>query len=468
MRSFPQTAAFSLLHFGQMLACPTPPLQCAIIESMPTPRLVRLLSTAAVLYAMATLCGTSPLLAQSAPGSNSGPPLTPGGVFVTPDTLKVQLPPVVLPKPNPRVAAYNRTWYLLYFVGTAWSMLGLLLLVRFRAGPMLRAALDSRFRSPLLRSALLYAGLTLLLLLWSLPVGYYGYLHERAYGFATHSPALWLLDRGRGYLIGLLQLPAVWAGYWLLERQPKRWWLTLWLLSIPWQVGMTVVWPVLVAPSFNQFRPLENTRLRDKLLAQADRAGIGDVRVLQMDSSRRNTKLNAYMSGIGPTKRIVLWDTTLKALSEEEILAIMAHEMGHYVLGHIWWGLAEGIVGAFVILWLLSRLLPWAIERWGKPTGVRSLHDTAGLPIAMLLLSIIMFLQTPIEAALSRIDEHAADRYAVELTGKNEALARTFVAFVERDFGDADPPPFLVFWFYSHPPLRERIEFVLNYQPPGR
>jgi STE24 endopeptidase len=379
----------------------------------------------------------------------------------------VRVPAPVLPPASPRIKAYNRTWYALYFVGTAWEMLGLGLLLRFRAGPALRDAVERRTRNRFLQAILFFAVFSLLLALWRLPLGYYAYVFERSYGFARQSFEVWLADLGRGYLIGLPSAIAVWLGYWLLRRSPRRWWLWLWAAAVPWLAAEAALWPVVVAPLYNEFVPMPDSPLRTRLLAQASAAGISGAEVYVVDISRRTTKLNAYVAGVGPTKRIVIWDTTLKALSEDEVAAIMGHEMGHYVLRHVWWNVVAGSGGAFVILWLLSLALPWSIRKWGEPLGIRAMDDLAGLPLVLLLLYVVLFLQTPAASALLRYQEHEADRFGLELTGLNDATARAFIAFVNRDYADPDPPPFIVFWFYTHPPLRERVEFALTYQKPG-
>jgi Zn-dependent protease with chaperone function len=370
---------------------------------------------------------------------------------------------ISLPPASPRIRAYNRTWYTLYFVGTAWEMLGLGLLLRFRVGPALRDAVERRTLNRFLQAALFFAVLSLLLALWRLPLGYYAYAFDRSYGFARQSFGLWLTDRGRAYLIGLPSAIAVWLGYWLLRRSPRRWWLWLWAAAVPWIAAQAALWPVVIAPLYNRFVPMPESPLRTRLLDLASRAGIQGAQVYVVDISRRTTKLNAYVAGIGPTKRIVIWDTTLKALSEDEVAAIMGHEMGHYVLHHVWWSAIAGSGGAFIILWLLSRALPWTIRRWGASLGIRGIDDLAGLPLVLLLLYVVLFLQTPAASALSRYQEHEADRFGLELTGLNEATARAFISFVNRDYADPDPPPFIVFWFYTHPPLRDRVDFALTY-----
>lgn len=373
-----------------------------------------------------------------------------------------------LPPVNPRIQSYNRTWYALYFFSSVWEVLGLLLMLRLRIGPRLRDYFKSMTRFPLLEAAGFYAVYSLLLALWHLPLAFYGYTFDREYGFARQSVSLWLVDRGRGYLFGLLSILAVWFGYRLLQWSPKRWWLWLWVGAIPWIVAQSILWPVVVAPMYNRFIPMPEGRLRDRLLDLSRKAGVEGAQVFEVDISRRTTKLNAYVAGIGPTKRIVIWDTTLKELSDDEIVAIIGHELGHYVLSHVWWNALSSCAGAFAILWLLSRILPWAVERWGVRLDIRGLDDLGGLPLVSLVLLVILFLQTPIESAISRYEEHQADRYGLELTGLHEATARAFITFVKRDYADPDPPPFIVFWFYSHPPIRDRVNFALNYGLEGR
>ncbi len=380
-------------------------------------------------------------------------------------TLRADANPArpLLPPASPRIESYNRTWYTLYFVGAAWEILGLGLMLRFQAGPRIRDYFERRVRFRFLQITGFYVVFSLLLAIWHLPLAFYGYTVDREFGFARQSVGLWLMDRGRGYLLGLPSILAVWFGYWLLRRSPKRWWLWLWVGTVPWILAQSVFWPIVVAPMYNRFTPMPEGPLQERLLGLARKAGVEGAQVYQVDISRRTTKLNAYVAGLGPTKRIVIWDTTLKALSDDEIVAIIGHELGHYVLNHVWWNALTSCVGAFAILWLLSRILPWVIGRWGAGIRIRRMEDIGGLPIVSLAVFVVLFLQTPIESAISRYDEHEADRYGLELTGLNEATARAFATFVKRDYADPDPPPFIVFWFYSHPPIRDRVNFALNY-----
>ncbi len=384
-----------------------------------------------------------------------------------PDSSTVTSPPhhFTIPKPRPEILAYNRIGYALYFVGTAWELLGLWMI--FSSGLSAKfsniANPLSRFR--LIRAAVFFALLSAFMLAWRLPLSLAGFLIERHYGLSAMSPWLWIADLGRGYLFGLIKIPAVWLGYLLLERSPGRWWLWLWAASVPWTLAMAVLYPVFIAPAYNHFKPFPDTPLRRELISLADRAGIHGAKVYLVDISRRTKKLNAYVAGLGPTKRIVIWDTTLRGFSDDQILAIAGHEMGHYVLGHVWQGFYAGAFGAFVMLWLLSRLLPWVIGRFGERKGVREIHDLAGLPVVLIIFTGMLFLQTPIESAFTRWQEHEADRYGLQLTHLNEATARVFIGFVEHNYSDPDPPSFITFWFGSHPPLKDRVEFALTYHP---
>jgi len=371
----------------------------------------------------------------------------------------------LLPPASPTIKAYNQTWYGLYFCGVTWEILGLALMLRFRIGPRLREYFESRTRFRLLQVAGFYAAYSLYLAVWHLPIAFFGHSVDRSYGFARQSMDLWLLDRCRGYLLGLPSLFAVWFGYWLLKRSPNRWWLWLWMGAVPCIVAQSALWPVLIAPMYNRFVPMPQSPLRNRILETARKAGVEGAQVYVVDISRRTTKLNAYVAGLGPTKRIVIWDTTLKALTEDEIVGIIGHELGHYVLHHVWQNVISSCVGAFVILWLLSKALPWAVGRFGSKFGINDSYDMGGLPLISLMLYIVLILQTPIESAISRYHEHEADRFGLQLTGLNDATAHAFAAFMSRDFADPDPPRFVVLWFYSHPPLRERVDFALSYKP---
>ncbi len=184
------------------------------------------------------------------------------------------------------------------------------------------------------------------------------------------------------------------------------------------------------------------------------------------DTSRRTRHVNAYVTGLGPSTRIVLNDTALQTLPPDQgLLAMMGHEMGHYVEGHIWVGFATGALGAGVFFWLLSRLLPWAAHRGGGRWRLHGPGDLATLPLVLLLASLFLLAQAPVASGISRALERRADAFGLRVTGRNEATARLMVGFAERDFSDPDPPFLFHLWFGSHPTLSERIAFALRHKP---
>ncbi len=374
-----------------------------------------------------------------------------------------QFPEVPLPKEQSK--KYNLLHYVLYAVSIPWSLTGLVIIINSPINRKVVEVVRKHLKRPAIQTSVYVAIYTLWTTIWSMPIGLTSYFIERSYGFAVHSPLLWLSDRFIGYLFELTAIPAVIFGYWLLKRSPKHWWAWLWAASIPWQLLSIVLWPVFVAPRYNTFIPLKNAELKQKLLVEANAAGLINPDVYQVDISRRTTKLNAYVSGIGPSRRIVIWDTMLKSMSDDEIMAIMGHELGHAVIGHLWWRLAAGILGAGIILFGLSKLLPYVFARFGKRFGYNGVLDLAGFPLVMLILFCVMIIQQPVECAISRYQEHQADEFGLKLTGKKIATATAFLKFVDKDFADTDPPTWIVFMTYSHPPIRERIQFAKDFLP---
>ncbi len=369
---------------------------------------------------------------------------------------------LTVPPASPVVRRYNDTTYALYFTNVAWSLLGLLVFIRLRFNLRLRDALQQRFRRPMVRAALFFAGLALWTAIWALPLGFIGYLTERNYGFATLGPGMWLTDRLKHYVIGLIEAPLVAAAYWLIAIRPKMWWLHVWFVLLPFMFVGAMVYPVLIDPMFNRFTPLAEGKLRTRIELLAAQAGVRGATIEVADKSKRTTRLNAYVTGLGPTRRIVIWDTTLATLSEDEIVAIVGHEMGHYVLRHVWWGLVAGAVMALVLLRVLDVMVRRLLRRYPH---IRGPFDLASMPVAFFAIAILLFVQQPIAASFSRAQERQADAFGLRVTGLNKATAAAFIRFVDRDFADPDPPAFIVWWMYSHPPIRERIASALNGSP---
>jgi len=180
--------------------------------------------------------------------------------------------------------------------------------------------------------------------------------------------------------------------------------------------------------------------------------------------------VNAYVTGLGASKRVVVWDTTIAKMTTPQILSVFGHEMGHYVLDHVWKGMVFFAGVLLVFLYLGQRALSRMLARSGKQWGIRGADDWASLPVLLLLFSVFSFLSAPVDNAFSRYLEHQADIYALEVThgilpDASETAAQAFQILGEIDLEDPAPPPFVKFWLYTHPPLNERIVFARTYDP---
>lgn len=374
----------------------------------------------------------------------------------------------------PRAAAYHSARRLLSLGGSAWRLLGIVVILTSGLSVRLRASLYRLLRCPtpvgppaapsLWATALFFAAFTLLLTLWSTPAAFASLLVEREFGFARQSGFGLLRDLAVTYGLGLLEIPVYWIGYRVLARSPRNWWIRIWALLLPLMLFDSVLSPVLTAPAYNHFTPLPAGPLRQEILLLAQRAGITGGRVFVEDTSRRTAHVNAYVFGIGPTTRIVINDTALQTLPPDQILAMVGHEMGHYVEGHIWLLLAAGYLGAGAFLWAAARLLPMLTSgRQAQRRGLRGPLDLAALPLFTLLLALFLLVQAPLENAVSRSLEHRADAFGLRITGRSDAAVRLFLGFAERDFVDPNPPVLLHWWFGSHPTLTERIAFARSF-----
>lgn len=360
--------------------------------------------------------------------------------------------------------------------GLFWSTLAELtllalvgLLVFSGASARLRAALQrrlERFFPALARRrwplVLLYGTLLVVLIeLASLPFNLYlGYVREHAYGFSHLSAAGWWADWSKTLAVSVvLTVPAILVAYQLLHRWRRRWWLGLWLLSLLLAVLSVAIQPVFIAPLFNRFTPLPEGALRTRILAMAREAGIPASQVYVVNRSRQSGHTNAYVVGVLGSERIVLYDTLLRAQTPAEIEFVMGHEMGHYVLHHLWKGLGFTALLLLAVFWLTSRGFAWAVVRCPR-MGFRQIDDVAGLPLLLLLLGGLLFLASPASNGFSRWEEHQADAYGLRICQCPAAAVSGFEREISTDLIDPNPPRWIQWWYFTHPSQQERIEFA--------
>ncbi|HEX7679223.1 MAG TPA: M48 family metallopeptidase [Thermoanaerobaculia bacterium] len=367
---------------------------------------------------------------------------------------------------TPEMIRHSRIDETLYFTDTVYGIAILLLILAMGWSARMRDFAQRWVRWPFVAAMLYFVLLSMVIAALTFPLDFYGgYVVPHQFDLTDQSFAGWLGDFGKGFGVNVAIFTPLAAIALVIIRRIRRWWIVLWIGTIPLILLGVLATPLVIDPLFNDFRPLRDASLRQALLDEASSAGIEESRVFEVDKSKQTKEMNAYVAGIGPSARIVLWDTILAKLDRDEILSVMGHEMGHYVLKHLWQGIAFSVVITFIGFFIAQRLFEWGLARWGVPWRMGDRADPAALPWLLAVSSLLAFLLSPVYSGYSRHIEHQADIFGLELTHKNEAMASSFVKFAEDSKEDPRPPRFIEWWYYSHPSLGHRIDFVLAYKP---
>lgn len=386
------------------------------------------------------------------------------------------LPPDLLRK----AVALSRMRTILAFGGTAWSITVLLLVLVWRWPVHLRNWVERRTARRWLQGLLFLPPAILFLSLISLPLAIYSQHVELHYGLSVQSWRSWAADQGKGLLLSIAVFtPLLLLLFWIIRRAPKTWWLWFWMATLPVIVFGIFISPLWIDPLFNHFSPLQSTdpQLVTRLERLAQHAGLNipPSRMFLMRASEKVTGFNAYVTGVGESKRIVVWDTTIQKLPQDEILFIAGHEIGHYVLNHIYKGLAFTALLLFVLLWLTRECLRWMLAKWGGFWGIRAEDDWATLAVLVLLATCISFLSSPIANSFSRWEEHQADIFGQEaihglVANPQQTAQQAFNALGRAYLAAPHPNPAVEFWLDSHPSIDQRAAFALRYDPwiPGK
>jgi STE24 endopeptidase len=381
------------------------------------------------------------------------------------------LPPDLLRK----AIALTRLRTILSFGDTVSSLLLLLLILGLRWPAYLRNFAERTTARRWLQGLLFLPPSILFLSIISLPLAIYSQHVERRYGLSVQSWTSWTADQGKGLALSLLVFtPLLMLLFWIIRRSPQSWWLWFWLATLPVILFGVFIAPLWIDPMFNHFSPLQKSdpQLVIQLEQLAQHAGldIPPSRMFLMRASEKVTGLNAYVTGVGASKRIVVWDTTIQKLPPDEILFIAGHEMGHYVLNHIYKGLAFTGLLLFALLWLARQCILWLLVRYRHQWEIRGQDDWAALAVFVLVATCISFLSSPVTNAFSRWEEHQADIFGQEaihglVTNPQKTAVQAFNALGRVYLESPDPNPAVEFWLDSHPSISQRAEFALHYNP---
>jgi STE24 endopeptidase len=379
------------------------------------------------------------------------------------------------PERYAKAIAYSRAGYSVYFVSVLWGIVALILLLESRTVAKLRDFAERHSKNVCLQAVLFVVPLSLLLGVLELPIRVYWHHLSLRYEQSIQGWGSWigdwtkseLLEAGLGILVAMLLVA-------MIRWKPRTWWLYFWAAAVPLSAFLVFVSPWVIDPMFHTFRPLGEThpelvKAIGKLTTHAGVPVPADKMFL-MEASKKTNQLNAYVTGFGASKRVVVWDTMISNSNRDELLAVVGHELGHYALGHVAKGFAYGVIGMFFGLYVAYLALQWILKRWGPAWDVRGQGDWAVVAVLLLIASVMSFVSEPIGNGISRMQEHAADVYSLEVIhgivqDGAEAAAHSFQVMGEHDLADPNPPAFIKFWLYSHPPLRDRVSFAHNYDP---
>jgi STE24 endopeptidase len=384
--------------------------------------------------------------------------------------------PYTLPPEKLKLATgLFRVRTMLYFAGSAWGILQLILLLALKIPSRLRDVVERRTQNRWSQCFLFVFLFLLITSLLNMPLRVYGHHLGLAYGLSVQGWGSWLLDWAKSFLLSWLVAGLlVMVLFWIIRRSPSRWWFWFWIPTMAAVLFGVYLSPIVVDPLFDKFEPLQqsNPALVQQLEKVVARSGISlpPERMFYMRASQKVTGLNAYVTGFGPSKRLVLWDTTIAQSTPQELSGVFGHELGHYALHHIVLGVLFAAAALLVAFFIGQQMTQGLLRRFGERWGIRSQNDWACLAILMLVLNVLSFFSAPIENAFSRSIEHDADVYGQEVihgivTNPQVTTVQGFQRLGEAALDDPTPHPLVEFWTSSHPSIARRAAFAAAYNP---
>jgi STE24 endopeptidase len=290
------------------------------------------------------------------------------------------------------------------------------------------------------------------------PLNFYtGYYLEHKYNLSNQTFLKWIWEGTKETLVGsVIGIPILLLFYFVMRTFGINWWLPFAILMFLISVVLAQIVPILILPLFYKITPIENESLKERIVALSKDAGLKVQNVFKFDMSKNTKKANAAFTGLGKTKRILLGDTLLDNYSEDEIETVIAHELGHYKKKHIVKNILIGTASSFLTFFLIAQLHQISLNWF----GFNSITQVASLPLLALWGALIGLLQTPISNYISRKFEFEADQYAISSTNKSDAFVNTLEKLTDQNLGDREPHPFVEWFFYSHPSIKNRIAAI--------
>jgi len=359
-----------------------------------------------------------------------------------------------------------------YFEGGYWLILWdflvgaiiSLLLLTTRASTYMRDLAERITRFKPIQTFIYWAEYSIVTTVLTFPLAAYeGFFRERTYGLMNQSFGAWFTDQMKGLLIGIILFGLlIVALFGIVRRLQRTWWIWASAVSIVFLMFITLIAPIYIAPVFNKYTKLQDERVTQPILSMARANGIPATDVWEVDASRQSNRVSANVSGFLGTERITLNDNLLKRCTLPEIETTMGHEMGHYVMHHIYKDMLFFGLEALVFFGFLNWSLNWSLARWGERWGIRGIGDTAVVPLVVLLGSLFFFVVTPINNSWVRMQEYEADIFGLNAAGQPDGEAR--VDLMLGEYRKLDPGPWEEIIFFDHPSGRTRITAAMRWK----
>jgi STE24 endopeptidase len=360
---------------------------------------------------------------------------------------------------------YQRAKNIHYFADQGYTILFLVLFLFLGISAFLRSQVEKITQ----KRFWVVAFYTILFLIISFIVGfpssYYGFSLEHKYELSNQTFFQWFGEELLSVLvIAIIALIVVEGIYLALKKAPRTWWVYVSVVFIIFTVILVNLAPILIMPLFNVYTPLPEGELRDRLVNLSHKANVEVEDIFTMDMSKQTKKANAMFTGLGNTKRIVLGDNMIDEFTPDEIEVVIAHEMGHNLRHHIWWGILFSSMLMGIGFFILHMIGPGIIARFRNRLKIENMADVAGLPLLFLIFMVYGIITMPIGPAFSRVMERQADKFALDMTYNKEAFVSAMNKLGYINLSDPNPSPIIEFLLYDHPPISKRIKFAEEYK----
>jgi STE24 endopeptidase len=360
---------------------------------------------------------------------------------------------------------YQRAKNTLYFVDQGYGILFLVLFLFLGISAFLRKQIERITKKRFWVVAFYTLLFIIIAFIIGFPTSYYGFSLEQKFELSNQTFLQWFGEELLGLLvIGIIALIAVEGIYLALKKAPRTWWIYVSVVFIGFTVVLVNLAPVLILPLFNVYTPLPGGELRDRLVSLSHKANVEVEDIFTMDMSKQTKKANAMFTGLGNTKRIVLGDNLVDEFTTDEVEVVIAHEMGHNLMHHIWLGIFFSAIGSAIGFLIIHLSGPRIIARFRNRLKIENMADVAGLPLIFLIFVIYGLITMPVFPAFSRHMERQADKFALDMTQNKEAFISAMDELAYMNLSDPTPSPIIEFLLYDHPPISKRIKFAQDYE----